>query len=149
MLRLRRERRDVLPPDREEDTRTRLRQGGHRGVEVVHLDPSIAGHLRPRRALQRDQPSFRVRAGVDRMAAHLGREGMRCVDHMRDAFAPDGVGKPTRTAKAADAGRQRLIGRRAGAAAIRIHGIDASARDLRGEQVRIGNSAQDKGASHG
>lgn len=82
------------------------------------------------------------------MTAHFGSERMRRVDDMRDAFAADVVGQPAHAAKPADARRQRLIGGRAGAAAIGIDGIDAGARDLRGEQARIGRSAQNEGANH-
>ncbi len=85
----------------------------------------------------------------DRVAAHLGSEGMRGVDHMRDALTANIVGKPAHAAEAADAGRQRLIGGRAGSAAIGIHGVDARACDFRGEQARIGGSAQNEGARHG
>ena len=74
---------------------------------------------------------------------------MRRIDHMRDAFAPNVVGKTAHAAEAADAGRQRLIGGRAGAAAIGIDRIEARARDCRGEQVGVGCSAQNEGARHG
>ena len=100
-------------------------------------------------ALERDQRRSRLRARFDRVAAHLGSKGMRRVDHMRDALKANIVGKPAHAPEAADAGRQRLIGGRAGSATIGIHGVDARACDFRGEQARIGGSAQNEGARHG
>ena len=77
---------------------------------------------------------FGRRAGLDRMAAHLGGEGMRRVDHMRDALLPDVVGKSRRAAKAADPGRQRVAERNLRAAGIGIDRVDARARERRGER---------------
>ena len=149
VLRLSGERRDVLPADGEEHFCRRLGQRSERGGDVGDFDPGVAGRLRPRRALERDQRRSRLRARLDRVAAHLGSEGMRGVDRMRDALTANIVGKPAHAAEAADAGRQRLIGGRAGSAAIGIHGVDARACDFRGEQARIGGSAQNEGARHG
>ncbi|MEY9236608.1 hypothetical protein ABIF78_008931 [Bradyrhizobium japonicum] len=149
MLWLRRERRDVLAADGEEHFSRRLGQRGDRGVDVVNFDPVVAGRPGPGCALQRNQLRAGFRAGLDRVAAHLGGEGVRRVDHMRDAFAANIAGKPAHAAEATDAGRQRLIGGRAGSAAIGIHGVDARACDFRGEQARIGGSAQNEGARHG
>ena len=149
VLRPRRERCDVLATDGEERACGGSGQRGNRSGDITDFNPLVARHSGPGRAFERNQRRTGLRACFNGVAAHLGREGMRRIDHMRDAFAADVIGKSVYAAKAADAGRQRLIGRRAGAATIGIYGIDARARDLRGELVRIGNSAQDKGASHG
>ena len=149
MLRPRRERRDVLAADGEEHVCRRLRKSRDRGADISDLDPGVAGRLGPGRAFERDQRRAGLRTRRDRIAAHLGGEGMRRVDHMRDAFPPNVVGKPAHPAKAADAGRQRLVGGRAGAAAIGIDGLDARARDLCREQARVSRSAQNEGANHG
>lgn len=146
VLRLRRERRDVLAADGEEHVCRRLRQRGDRRIDVSDLDPVVAGCLAPRLAFERNQGRAGFRACGDRISAHLGSERMRRIDHMRDAFAANIIGQPAHAAKTADAGRQRLIGWRAGAAAIGVDGIDTRARDLRREQARIGSSAQNEGA---
>jgi len=148
MLRPRRERRDVLAADGEEHVGRRFGQRGDCCVDIANLNPDVAGRLAPGRALQRDQRRAGLRARFDRVTAHLGGKGMRRVDDMRDTFATNIVGKPAHAAKAADAGRQWLIGWRSRSATIGIHRINPCARDLGGEQARIGNSAQNKGARH-
>lgn len=149
VLRLHRERRDVLAADGEEHLRRRLGQRGDRGVDVVNFNPVITWHPGPGRALKRDQRRAGFHARLDRIAAHLGSERMRRIDHMCDALTADVIGEPAHATEAADAGRQRLVGGRSGAAAIGIDGRDARARDLRCEQARIGCSAQNEGARHG
>lgn len=149
MLWLRRERRDVLAADGEEHARGRFRKRSDCGVDIFDFNPDVAGRSSPGRALDRDQRCAGLRAGFDRVTAHLGRKGMRRIDHMRNAFAPDVFGKPAYAAEATDARRQRLIGRNPRTAAIGIDSINARARDFGGEQARVGNSAQDKGARYG
>ncbi len=146
MLRLACERRDVLAADGEEHVCGRGGQRGDRSVDIGDLNPVVAGRFQPRRAFECDQLRAGLRARLNSIAAHLGGERMRGVDHMRDAFAADGVGQPVHAAEAADTGRQRLVGRRAGATAIGVDGVDACARDLRCELARIGRSAQNEGA---
>jgi len=149
VLRFGRERRDVLAADGEEYFCRQLGQSGDRCIDVADLDPVVTGRLDPGGAFDRDQARARFRARRDGVAAHLGGKGMRRVDHMRDAFAAHVIGEPARAAEAADAGRQRLLGRRAGAAAIGIDRIKPGARDLRRKLARIARSAQNEGACHG
>lgn len=148
VMRLRRKWRDVLAADGEEYFCRAFRKNHDDSVDVGDLDPAVAGRLGPGRALQRNQWRARLRARFDRMTAHLGSKGVRRVDQMRDACVTDVVGKSGHSAKAADAGRQRLVGGGAGAAAIGVDSFDARARDLRCEQARIGCSAQNEGANH-
>ncbi|MGY3697338.1 hypothetical protein ACVIGA_007418 [Bradyrhizobium sp. USDA 3240] len=143
------ERRDVLAADREEHVGATVRQRRDRRDDVRDLDPVIAGCSIPRRAFKREQRRCGLRAGGDCVAAHLGREGMRRVDHMRDALATQIVGKTADAAEAADPGRQRLFGRSCGAPAVGIDRVDARARDRRGKRIGVGRSAQDQGAHHG
>jgi len=149
MLGFARERCDVLAADGEEDLARWLRQCSDRAFDVVNLDPVVTGRPGPGRALKRDQRRTGFRTRRDRVSAHLGGERMRRVDDVRDAFVTDVAGKPAHPAKTADAGRQRLVGGRTGAAAIGIDGLDARARDRRCEQARVSGSAQNEGASHG
>ena len=148
VLRLLGERGDMLSADCEEDARRSLGQGRNGGREIRDLIPLITGHFDPRGAFESDQRRSRFGTGRDRIAAHLRRKGVGGVDDMRDTFLPDVIGKSAHAAKAAGAGRQRLSGRRASAAAIGIDRIDAGARDLSGEQIRIIGSAQNEGARH-
>lgn len=149
VLRPGREWRNVLAPDSEEDARRGFGKSSDRSVDVSDLDPVVDGRLVPRRSLQCNQWRPGFRASRNRVAAYLGGKGMRRIDHMRDGFAMNVVGKPDHAAEAANPGRQRLIGGRTGAAAIGIDGRDARARDCRREQARIGCSAQNEGARHG
>jgi hypothetical protein len=149
VLRLGREWCDVLAADGEEYVCRRVGQRGDGCVDICDLDPVVAGNLGPWRTLKSDQRRSGFRARLNRVAAHPGREGVRRIDHMRDAFTANVVSKSADAAKTADAGRQRLIGRCTGAAAIGIDGIDACARDLRRKQACIGRSAQNERARHG
>ncbi|GCC47473.1 hypothetical protein chiPu_0031774, partial [Chiloscyllium punctatum] len=132
LLRQGTERRDMLAADCEKYIGTTLRQGRDRGCDVRDLDPAVAGGPLPGRAFEREQRCRGLRAGGDRVAAHLGREGVRRVDHMGDAFTTQIIGKAADAAEAADAGRQRLLGRRVGAAAIGIDRVDPRAADRSG-----------------
>ena len=141
--------RDMLPADREEDSRCLFGQRCDRGGDIRDVDPVVVGRPDPGRALERDQWRSGFCARRDRVAAHLGREWMCGIDDMRDALLPNVIRKSGRAAEAADADRQRLPGGGAGTAAIGIDCVKAGARDLRGEQIRVKRSAQDEGARHG
>ena len=148
VLRLGDEGREVLPPDREKHTRGRVGQGSDGGGDVGNLDPAIIGRARPRRTFEREQRRGRSSAGFDRMAAHLGGEGMGRVDHMRDLFAADEVRQPLSAAKAADSGRQRMGQRNPGAARIGIDRVDLRAHESVSEAVGVACSAQNERARH-
>ena len=149
MLRPGAERGDMLPADRKEHPRAVVWQGRNSGRDIRDLDPVVTGSPSPWRALERDQRRSACRARRNRVAAHLGGKGMRRIDHMRDAFLTDIVGKTARPAKAADAGWQRLVGRRAGASSVGIDRIEACVGDAVREQIGVGRSAQNEGALHG
>ena len=148
VLRSRRKWRDMLPADGEENIRPRLRQGSHGGCDVLHLDPDIAGCLRPWFAFQRNQGRCRRRAGGRCVAADLGCEGMGCIDHMRESLLPNGIGKTVRAAEAANAGRQRLIDRHLRSSGIGIDRVEPRSRDRGRQQVGFTRSAQNEDA-HG
>jgi hypothetical protein len=144
-----REGHDVLAADCEKDSGALFGQCGDGCSEITHLDPDIAGHLAPRRSLQRKQQCARGGAGFNRMAAHLSRERMRGVDHMRDALTLDVVGKSVGTAKAADSHRQRVSQRNLGATRVGIDRVDARAKKRVREAIGVARSAQNEGADHG
>ena len=148
VLRFGAERRNVLPSDRKEDASAFERQCRHGGSEIGYLDPPVTGCLDPWRALERDQPRTRCCAGHNRVATHLGREGMGSIDDMRNLFPTNVFGKAAGATEAAGARRQRLRRRGAGAPSVRIGRFKARARDGVGKQVGIAGSAQYEGACH-
>lgn len=105
------ERLHVLPPDGQKDAAWRRRQGTHRSVEIGHAEPAVAGAGTPRWALQRQQRHAKLRASLDRVAAHLCSKGVRGVDYMRDALLAQIGRQPLWAAEAAHAGWQRLNNR--------------------------------------
>ena len=148
MLRFRRERRDMLPANGEEDIRPRVRQCRHGGHHIRNLDPDVAGRFDPRLAFQRDQRRRRCVTRRNRVAADPGRERMGRIDHMREFLLPDNIGKPVRAAKAANARRQRLIDRNLRSSGIGIDRVDPSSRDGSRQRIGFARSAQDEDA-HG
>ncbi|MGY4320453.1 hypothetical protein ACVWW1_009780 [Bradyrhizobium sp. JR3.5] len=149
MLRPAAERRDVLAADREEHVGAAVRQRRDRRDDVRDLDPAVAGRLVPGGTFEREQQRCGLRARGDRVAAHFGSEGMRRVDHMRDALAMQIIGKTADSAEPADPHRQRLFGRSGGAPTIGIDRVDPRAGHRSGKRIGVGRSAQDQGAHHG
>lgn len=148
VLRFASERRDMLPADGEENIRTRPRQRGHGGRDIIHIDPDVVSGPDPRLALQREQRRCRRRAGGKRITADLGCEGMGCIDHMREFFLPNEIGKAVRPAEAADTGRQRLIDRNLCSSGIGIDRVEAHGRGFSRQPIGFARSAQDENA-HG
>ena len=146
VLRPRREGRNMLPADREKHARRLLGQGRDSGCDIAHVDPVVGGLACPWRALQRDQRNFCRRAGHHGMPAHLGRERVRRIDHMRDALAPNEVREPIGSAKAADPRRQVMRQRNFGPPGVGIDGINAGARQRIRKLVGVACSAQNEGA---
>ena len=141
--------RDVLPADSEEHARAFGRQGGNGRCDIGNLDPAIALHFGPWRSLERDQRRVRRRASGNRVAADLGGEGMRRIDHMGDFFTANVFGKPVRAAETAGAGRQWLIDRDLRPSSIGIDRVDFSSRNRGCQLVGVAGSAQNEGARHG
>ena len=149
MLRFGAERRDMLPADGKEHARSQLRQGDNGVVDIADFDPVVSGSPDPWRAFEREQWRLGFNAGRNGIAAHLGRERMRRVDHLGDAGLANVVGKALRSAEATDASRQRLVGWRAGASAVGIDGVESRVRNVRRKQIGITRSTQNKDARHG
>jgi len=148
VLRFCRESSDVLPADRKKDTSAIYRPSHHRGSDIRHFNPFVAGHPQPWRALKRNQPRSRRLARRNGVAAHFGREGMGRIDDVRNSFSPNKVGKPARAPETADTDWYRLVGRRASPPSVGIDRITTSAGDLTRKQVGIARSAQNEGAHH-
>lgn len=145
MLRLGGEGREMLSADGEEDARALFGQRRNRGVDIADLDPMVTGCTNPWRALQRQQRYVGCGAGLDRMPAHLGSEGMRRVDDMRDALLADVIRKSRHAAKAADPRRQLVAKRDLRAARIGINGVDLLADASFRKPVGVACSAQNEG----
>ena len=148
VLRPGRKRRDMLPADGEENIRSRLWQRGRGGGNVNNLDPVIVGGLFPGLAFQRDQRRIHLRTGSQRVAADLRGKGMGRIDHMREFFLPDNIGKSVGTAEATNPHGQRLIGRNLRSTGIGIDRVEPRRRDLRRQPIGFARSAQDENA-HG
>ena len=146
VLRLGGEGREMLPADGEKDACAFFRQCRNRGVDIDDLDPMVARYANPRRALQRQEREVRRGAGLDCMPAHLGRERMRRVDYVRDAFLADEVRKSRHAAKAADPRRQLMAEWNLRAARIGINRIDLLADACRRKLIGVACSAQNEGA---
>ncbi len=143
------ERRDVLAADGEEHARRLIRQSRHRGRDLRNFDPAIAWHFGPWRALQRDQRRIRRSAGDNSVAADLGGEGMRCIDHMGDLFAGNIFGKPACAAETAGAGWQRLIDRDLRPSGIGIDRVKPRGGNGGCQSIGVARPAQNEGARHG
>jgi len=139
----------VLSADGEEHARRLIRQGRHRGRYVGNLDPAVAWHFDPWRALQRDQRGLRRGAGDNSVSADLGCEGMRRIDHMGDLFTGNIFGKTICAAKPAGAGRQRLIDRDLRSSGIGIDRLQPCGGNGGCQLIGVARPAQNEGARHG
>lgn len=139
----------ALPADREKDAGWGWGQRSHGGGDVARMPPVIAGHGRPRRALERDVAHARLGTGQDGVAAHLRREGMRGVDQVSDAFGREISDESRDAAKASDPCLDRLRSGPGRAAGIGVHRRDACSRDGPGELVRLRRPSQQEDALHG
>jgi len=146
VLRLGAERSDVLPADGKKYASWLDRQRRNRGGDIGCLDPVFIQQFAPWRTFKRDQLRAAGSTGRNRVTAHLGREGMGRIDNMRDGLPPNVFGKSTRSAEAADAGRQFLLRRRARASAVGIGRLKPGLRDRFGKQMRLARSTQNEGA---
>lgn len=149
VLRTGRKRSEVLPADREKDALSIFGERCHGGGDIAHLTPVVAGYGRPCRALERDMQHAALGAGEDGVAAHLGREGMRGVDQVRDALALEIVDEPRDAAETTNPRRKGLQGTPSRAPGIGVHPRDVGSRDGAGELARLRRPAQQEDALHG
>ena len=146
VLRLGRERRDMLPANREKHARALLGKAIDSAGDISDFDPVVSRCPAPGRALQRHQRNIRRRASLDCVAAHFGGKGVRRIDHMGDALLADVVGKSHRATKASDPRRQRMAEGNLRASRIGIDRADLLAHEHVREPVGVACSAQDEGA---
>ena len=124
MLGLGREGVQMHTPDRQHYVFRRTIQRGNGGVNIRNESPIIAGFGLPLWAGQRDQFGAGLRAGRNRICAHLRGKGVGRIDHVADAIFGDVVGQTCDAPKAADARLQGLAFGSRNAARVGKCGVD-------------------------
>ena len=136
VLRLCRKGRQVLLSDREENSRTPIREGCNGLLQCGKLGPAITRVGLPSRAFKRTQCNTRVSTGTNRIAAHLRREGVRCINHMGDVLVSQVGHQPLDATKPAHPQGQGLGHGLRRTASIGKHGVEPgigySNREMRG-----------------
>ena len=138
-----------LLADGEEYSRRVGRQGSNRRLGIWHMLPVIARLRQPFAAFMGDQRGFGHGAGLNRVAADLGGEGMRCIDDMGDLRVNDVVGKAVYAAIAAKTGWQGLRHRIFGAPGVGKYGVDAYGCKGMGKGRCLGGATQKEDAHYG
>ena len=148
VLRFGGERQQVLFADGQKHPLRRLRQGRDRFVNVGNQLPVVIWARPPRRAFQRTKADASRSAGRNRIAAHLGGEGVSRVNNMGDVFAAQIGREPLRPAKPANPGGQRLGNRMARAPGIGKHRLNPGRRQRTGKVGCFGGAAQQQDTAH-
>lgn len=99
VLRIGRELCQMHATDREHHAQGRAVQRGDGACDVGNIAPHITGCRQPGRTGQGDQRDAGLRAGGDRITAHLGRERVRGVYDVADGMVAQIGGKALNTAK--------------------------------------------------
>lgn len=149
MLRLRGERLDMHPPQRQHDSAWWPRQRGDRRVDIADTVPSVAVQRNPGRPRKGNMLDARLSRRGDGVAAHLRRERMRRVDQMRDARFTKIGRKTIDAAEPADPhGHGLWLGVR-DATGIAEHRRQAAVRQRGGECAGFGRTAENEDGRHG
>lgn len=138
----------VLLANRQENPRRDLGQRGNRGIDINHMQPSVARLCAPFRALQANQPNPRNRAGRNGIAAHLTCKGMGCIDHCADLLGPQVIDQALYATKAANPRWQGLGDGGLGAPRIGKHRIGPNFGEGAGQRAGLAGAAKDKAARH-
>lgn len=108
VLWVRREFRQMHTPHGQHHALSRLVKGSHGTRDIAHMGPGVAVLRNPRGPSQSQQRHVSARAGLNRIAAHLGCERMRGVDHVGDGMVEQIGAQTVYAAKPADPLGQRL-----------------------------------------
>lgn len=146
--RLRGKGQQVLFTDGQKHPLRRLRQGRDRIVDVGNRLPVVIRPRPPRRAFQRTERHVSGSAGRNRIAAHLGGEGVGRVNNVGKIFSAQIGGKPFRPAKSADPGGQRLGKRMIRAPGIGKHRLNPCRCQRTGKVGCFGGAAQQQDTAH-
>lgn len=149
VLRLGGKGRQRLLADGQKDPGGVVGQGGDRRICIGDVAPVVTRPGHPLRANQGTKRRAGCKTGVNGIAADLGGKGVRRVNDMGDAAGADIVRQPTRAAKTANAGGQRLGHRHCRAAGIGKDRIDTRARQFVRQRRGLGRATQKKDADHG
>ena len=138
-----------LATDSQENPCRIIGQGRDSARHIGNVLPKVAFGLLPRRAFKGQQRGLGYGGRFDRVAAHLGREGVGCVDQVGDAFSAQIAHQSLYPAKAANALGQGLTQGCFGASGIGENCINSlicqGFRQIRG----LGRAAKQKDAGHG
>lgn len=145
MLRLTRERGDLLPPHCEKHT---LRLGAQclcRSFSIDHVSPSIARQGLPGRTTQRQQWRIGLLGRLDGVRRDRIRKGMRGIDQGVDAVIAQIRGESRCSAKAATSRRHGLCERRCRATGERQRHAQIVASSEAGRELsRLGRTAENQ-----
>ena len=149
MLRLYGEIFQRLATDGQENPCRIIGQGRNSARHIGHALPRVALRRLPRRAFKGQQRGLGDGCGLNRVPAHLGREGVGRVNQMGDGFLAQIAHQARHPAKAANALGQGLAQGGFGASGIRENRVNA----LIGHNFRqfgsLGRAAKQKDAGHG
>lgn len=139
----------VLPPDGKEDAGGFFGQSGDRSRHVGHFLPAVLGAGHPWLTLQREQRHVGDRGGLHRVIAHLRGKWVGGVDQVGDGLGAQIGHQSCHTAKAADALRQGLGGRRFSSPGVRENARNALIGQGYCQSRSLSRAAEQKDAGHG
>jgi len=138
-----------LPTYSQEHPRWIIGQGRDSARHIGNVLPKVAFGRLPRRAFKGQQRGLGYGGGFDRVAAHLGREGVGCVDQVGDTFSAQIAHQSLYPAKAANALGQGLAQGCFGASGVGENRINALIRHGFRQIRGLGRAAKQKDAGHG
>ena len=139
----------LLPPDGQKHPCGGVGQGRNSTRHVGHMVPKVALHGLPRGAFKGYQRGFGQGCGPHRVAAHLGGEGMGCVDEVGDGVLAQVIHQPRNPAKAPDPLRQGLAQGCLGATGVGKNRVKRLICQGFRQIRRLGCAAKQKDAGHG
>ena len=139
----------VLSPDCQEHAGGIIGQCRDRTRHVGHKMPKVALRCLPRGAFKGDKRGFGQGCGLHRVAAHLGGEGMGCVDEMGDGVLVQVIHQPRHPAKAADPLQQGLAQGPFGATGVGKNRVNPLICQGFRQIRRLGCATKQKDAGHG
>ena len=139
----------VLPPDGQKHPCGGVGQGCDSAGHIGHMVPKVALHGLPRGAFKGYKRGFGQDCGLHRVVAHLGCEGVGCVDQVGNGILAQVIHQPHHPAKAADALRQGLTEGRLGAACVGKDRVNPLICQGFRQTRRLGCAAKQKDAGHG
>lgn len=144
VLWVRREFRQMHTPYGQHDALNGLVKGSDGTRDIAHMGPGVAVLRNPRGPSQSQQRHVRTRAGLNRMAAHLGCERMCGVDHVGDRLVAQIGAQSVYAAKPSDPLGQRLADRSFHPACEGHSAVEARVSDGSSQGRRLKRAAKDQ-----